>query len=301
MNRVGLAAWVIALAAACLVGPANGVCATHVIAALGDSITAATFADIAGPRGASGEDPRTGRAVLQNKKSLSWATGTRIASHAERFRHFLEARYPDDDELEVRNLAKLGATTQSLLGQVDRLVDEMSSDSDLALDYVTITIGSNDACDKSGSGTPVATMRQRLALVFQKLSSIRQQGPLHVLVSSIPPIPELGRPEIQSARNRFGISCRTMHRFFRYCPSLTEWHTEEQRLAASAIVTEKNEALRAAVDEASALPGLLIFFSESVARAPVEPDLLAIDCFHPSRAGQELLAETLWQDQPWFR
>lgn len=283
----------------------------YLMANIGDSMTAATFADTTTflpfsffqtLRGELAADSFQTLALIENKKSYSWASGRWIDSHYMKLRQSM--RYENsNDTLDVMNVAVPGSEAKDTLIQAQKVVDAMKSGSYLELKYVTLLIGANDACSSSSSvGTPHEVFREHLRATIRKLAEIQQKEPIRVLVSSIPNIPVLGRPEIAKHTTMGVMSCDFFrHEVLGFCKSLTRWDNDADFDEKVLSIIEKNEIIHAVVEEAAQLyPNLQLVYSDALYRFEITTDLLAMDCFHPNQKGQEELSQILWHDQHWF-
>jgi len=264
---------------------------------MGDSITAAALADWSGPAILAPTDQ-----PYENKATLSWASGANIRSHWMR----LKAAEGASTDVEVLNVARSGGVVSEMEGQAQMILDRLAKGGIESLDYVTLFIGANDACSgESEVGTPPDKFRASMAKAFAKLATIQQKEKIRILVSSIPAIPDLGRDEILNARNRLGMTCDMVHRnVYKACPKLIYWKSKGPDGYSRAMdsVISINQAIADSVKDAQrAHPNLDIALSSSVAKVRLVKEILAIDCFHPNRIGQEQISAVLWQDQPWFK
>jgi lysophospholipase L1-like esterase len=289
-----------------LAANAQGKTEPPLMAVLGDSISAGTLADttLSWPdlkyspisHEQAAQDVAS-RMLWENKSTLSWASGSLIQSH---FTHLKNALHSKD--LDIRNLAIPGSKAMDLLKQVDQLVVTMESGAYSELIYVTLLIGSNDACSsQTEDGTPNDQMLEGLFSALKRVAQIKQDSPIHILVAGIPRIPDLGKKEIRDTTTLGGLlTCATLRSYINNC-SLLSWETEADYQKKLQIVEAKNDVIRMAVEKASdAFKNLDIVFSNSPFQAVLTADLLAADCFHPNKIGQEQFAEGLWGDQPWF-
>jgi lysophospholipase L1-like esterase len=289
--------------------------------AIGDSISAGTLADTAvtvSPLTAeqaalmapvdsessldSSGGQAQGRHILTNRYNLAWGTGDKIPSHYLQLKDWLAKNSPGA-KLVPLNIAVPGAMSKDLNAQAEKLVDEMNTRKYKALKYVTLTIGANDACStESKEGTPNDKFADNLRNVFRTLSFVQQDEPIRVMISSIPRIPDLGRPFIQQSKTLGGLSCATIRKYvFRYCHTLPYWKNADEYQFNVDVVTEKNRVLQEIVDEVnSTYPNIQASYSSAIYDTDLVPEYLAIDCFHPNKVGQTTFAEKLWADQPWF-
>jgi len=290
------------------------------MAALGDSLTAATLANaplkiitspMLSPLGwpflndvirAWFDRVSSEESIIANKQKLSWVSGEDIPSHF----HLLQKHLQQIGEiypLEVRNFAVPRDTSKNLDSQVQKLLQTMKSGKYSQLLYITLMIGSNDACSKETlSGTPDATMRENLRKALEKISTIRQQEPIHILIVGIPKITDLGDKNIRTIRHPFGGNCEYIrNEVLHFCDSLLTWKTPEELQEKIAVIDKKNQILEETAIEASQkFPNLQIKFTKGLERLLITPDVLALDCFHVDKFGQTQISQELWGEQPWF-
>jgi lysophospholipase L1-like esterase len=284
----------------------------YLMAALGDSISAGTLADTsvhvsqASPQDLQNAYAGTDQSkfIYTNRYDLAWGTGDQIPSHYMQLKSWLAKNEPGTNLVPL-NVGIPGALTDALVGEAQSVVKAMATGQYRALKYVAIDIGANDACSistKNPQGTPDNQFADNLRKMFATLAQIKQDQPIHVMVSSIPKVPDLGQPDIQSTSTLGGASCNWIRsHIFTYCRTLPIWSTEEQYENNVAIVEDKNAVLQSVVDEVNhTYPNIQASFSLATYNWALTPELLAVDCFHPNKIGQSTLAELLWADQPWF-
>lgn len=302
--------------------------ASYQLIVLGDSISAGMLAytQVSNPRGhgfsaQSADDfdepvpPVTWNdvripAVAESKSGWSWATGREIDSLASRLRSWLGRLDPSRPvRLRWINLSESGAVTSHIPRQA-RLAYEMSrSEPDAPIALVTLMIGANDACDlQDTSEAERARLRRNLDVTFMRLAKGARPGrgqgePIPVFVSSVPNIPDLGRPEVLKHRAFLGLTCEKIRdEIIEVCSSLVRWKTRDEYRQRVDRVRFVNDVLRSAVRDARAkYPELSLKFDATFANYPLAPHHLAADCFHPGRRGHKELSEVLWNAMPWFR
>jgi lysophospholipase L1-like esterase len=278
------------------------------MASLGDSITAGTFSIFPIPRSESIEqnvdewhtselEPQL---IFENKIFLSWASGLWVRSHYVRLREHLK-RKGDSGGLAILNVSYPGDETKHLIRQAHEVVDAINGGEYSTLKYVTILIGSNDACLSRGP-VPLETMRRNLMETLKILASIRQAEPIRILLVGIPRIPDLGSEYIRKRKTVFGASCATVRdKILRSCNSLILWNTSEEYDAKMLVIEERNRLLRHVVRDANLrYPNLEVVYSNRLYHLEIPPEILAADCFHPAKEGQRRISEETWLDQPWF-
>ncbi len=280
----------------------------YLMAVLGDSISAGSLADVPIPLEGTPEervrkwaDQRVdSNRVITNKHTYSWASGTKIRSQYRLLGSWLRKNEPGR-ALEVLNMAWPGDQAVDLAPQVERVVETMESGRYESLYYVTLLIGANDACG-SKSGTPIPKMRVQLLAALARLASIRQNDPIRVLVVGIPRIPDLGEDAIRNHITLFGLSCKTVrNNILKFCNPRLLWNNWDEYGDSMQIVENVNRLLQSVATEARAqFPNLDLRYTSRLYHLSIPIDIMAADCFHPGKKGQEQLSLEVWKDQPWF-
>lgn len=283
----------------------------NLMAALGDSITAGTFADTA----ATDPDPTSAIAgfidsrfqdglfaqYLNEHKELSWATGNGV-SQLTLLRRSIREINPTAD-VEALNAAVPGVGTDHLAEQVQAVVEAMGTGRYRSLLYVTLLIGSNEGC---GHVDPAAATDEAMSLAldgaFAKLASIHQDRKIRVLMVGLPNIPQLGEPDVADQSLFPLLSCSQLQlHFLHFCDPLLGWSDAQSYQIALNTILRKNQVL---VDSASramkAHPELDIHFTRALTERKIRFEELAMDCFHPNQGAHEEIARALWSEQPWF-
>lgn len=290
----------------------GGALAPVLMASLGDSLTAASLANLPLRSTSIETDPKgpikewldrqfSDGYVVANKASLSWASGTQIDSHFLKLQRYLKGR-GDESSLEILNLAFPRDTSDDLENQVRQLIQVIQSGKYSALKYVTLMIGSNDACSHGADPLVLERIRKNILNVFKKLSEIRQNEPIRILVIGIPQITDLGVDSIRKQRHPLGRDCAYIRdEVLHFCSSLLNWKTSGERQQKEWVVEQINRLLSEASEDASwYYPNLDVHFTSRLSKIAIHPDLLAIDCFHLDQIGQAQVSEELWNEQPWF-
>jgi len=312
---------------------------TRLVVALGDSMTAGTFANTTDSPGSRepdargvfllppdpqklnldalprGPDLKTAllkfllRPFLENKGTLSWATGERIPSHFLRVKAALEGRGEDVSRLGALNISVPGSKSIQVLEQVRSLPRELARLGNPRIEYLAMTVGANDACiSTAGPVVPDEEFEQNAREILSGLAAAAEQAgarpesPLRILVAGIPKIPDSGAVEFWKHEIWAGLTCETVRRkVFKFCPNLLDWTDEAGYRDRMAQVDRKNGILRRIVAESKDLfPGIDAVFGEGLAGIAFTPDDLALDCFHPNALAQQKMSGALWTDQPWF-
>ncbi len=210
----------------------------------------------------------------------SWATGT--AGGLRSVRERLQAR-DSKGPVTAHNFAVSGATVQGLEAQARQAVAAR-------VDYVTILIGGNDACAYSEQAmTPVDTFR---AAFNRSLDVLAKGTPdAEVLVVSIPDVGRLWEvghdvPAVRATWAELRI-CQSMLANF----GSTATEDKQRRKRVRQRVIAYNEAMRAECRRHSRCrwDGGAIF-EHRFELEGVSPH----DYWHPSPAGQRLIAEVAW-------
>ncbi|MFC0600917.1 SGNH/GDSL hydrolase family protein [Streptomyces palmae] len=217
--------------------------------------------------------------VLKDCPEVSWSTGTDVDSVAHRL-------LPDDSangRVRSWNYAKTGARIEDLPGQLKAAAAHRP-------ELVTVMIGANDACRRSVSDmTPVKEFRTGFA---SSLATLRRTLPrTQVYVASVP---DLQRLWSQGRKNLLG---RTVWRLG-ICPSMLkdsdsmDAAAKERRRAVSERVSAYNTALK----QVCAKDRLCRFDPAVHNYRFTTEELSKWDWFHPSKSGQEVLADIAYRE-----
>jgi lysophospholipase L1-like esterase len=230
-------------------------------------------------------------------RRLSWSTGEHDWSHAARL-HLLNPR------LRTANLSEPSAFTRDLLEEQLPALEEWSQreNGGHAPDYATLLIGHNDLCAPTlDQTTPPESYRRMIRSVLSRVLE-REPGRTRLLVLPLAPLYRLRET---SARARVipvwpGLSrCEKVWETIPLCPSVTQARTPAERDALRLRVEAYNGALSREVGRARARHGDRVRLATGLSRLEVHPDLLAIDCFHPNKKAQELIAQLSWEQSWW--
>jgi lysophospholipase L1-like esterase len=274
---------------------------------MGDSISAGTLADFPIPNandenGSVTEKELQEQVLLENKLTLSWASGIEIRSHYIRLLDYMR-RNGEHETLYVDNVSYPGKTSSAMEGQALQLLTDFITGGYSKVKYITLLIGSNDACSPDSLwGVPPENIRSNLMKAFRVLSRFPQSDPIRILVVGIPRIPELAEPDIRYTKTVLGLSCeKVRNKILRECNSLLTWNTETEYDQKMMIIENDNRTLREVVQEANqTFPNIQAVYSDRLYNLKLPRSILAADCFHPNANGQEQLADQVWLDQPWF-
>jgi lysophospholipase L1-like esterase len=235
------------------------------IAAIGDSITAGVGAS---PQG------------FDTSPQHSWATGDAdddVISHHERL---LAAGAPVDGQ--NYNFAESGATMADAPDQARRVVATGSS-------YVVILMGGNDVCASSlDTMTPVASFKRDFRTTLDILTRGLPQARFFVV--SIPNVHRLWEtfhndpipPRVWEAAG----TCGAM---------LDAGNTDAERGRA----LQRNMDYNQALEEVCATEPRCRFDNHALFHYEFDADLVAVDYFHPSHQGHEVIAELTWDYGYW--
>jgi lysophospholipase L1-like esterase len=315
---------------------------TRVMVALGDSMTAGTFANTtSSPESSKLQDiflvppgssaPASSalerdisptdtsfktaffkfllKPFLENKDTLSWASGRLISSHYERIRAALQAHGENILGFYPMNLSIPGSKAIHILDQAKKLPLELERRGNPKVDYVAMTMGANDVCDSTaGPVVPDDEFEVNVRHVLAQLAATAEakgytrESPLRVMLAGIPRIPNSGAPRFWKHKIFAGLTCETVRRkIFKFCPNLLDWTDEASYLDRMAKVERKNEILKRTILEANEQHDRIqIVFGSGLADVSFEPEDLAFDCFHPNAKAQKRISEALWRDQPWY-
>ncbi len=230
-----------------------------IMGALGDSITTAVNANGWG-------------AIIEE----SWATGKspsqQVKSHWQRLGTVL-AR-----PIEPHNVAQGGATAASLDGQLNQLLT-------VTPDYVTVLMGANDVCSwNDGYDEKIATYLQRMRKAVERMIAANHEVKIY-----LSPIPNLFK--VWQVGNQHG--CQWFWDLTNICAGMFHsQRTPAQRDDFVALIYQTNAGLESLAAEYP----LNIKFDASLVDLPIAwAHISSYDCFHPSLAGQNMLAEKTWQ------
>lgn len=239
--------------------PSNAADPPKTMAALGDSITVAYDAT----------------KLLAAQPEYSWSTGysTSVRSLSQRL---------SIPRSSAANIAKSGTKMKDLAGQ--------ASSASLApgTDLVTILMGANDACTSTtGTMTDPALFRAQFSNALGVLVGTKQVD--QIVVASIPNIEQLWSVYKDSASARF------VWGLYKICQSMlaNPRSTNAADVQRRAEVTKRVGAFNLALKEVCATFSVCRYDNGAVFSTTfTRNDVSKVDYFHPSVAGQNLLAKT---------
>lgn len=237
------------------------------MAALGDSITEASMTC----------------SILYVCPANSWSTGSSsaVVSHATRLRAAGAGVLAFND-------AVPGAVAADLPGQARWAVAQRAQ-------YVTVEIGANDGCaDSVAEMTPTSSFSAdvRSALATLAAGSAKPR----IFVASIPNLTRLW------ALNKGNLRARLAWASFGFCDSMlaNPTSTAPADVARRAAVQQRVDEYNAELASACAATANCRWDDGAVATQQfAASDISTIDYFHPSVAGQKLLAAITWAKTPW--
>jgi lysophospholipase L1-like esterase len=193
-----------------------------------------------------------------NNPSHSWATGDAgVGSHKVR----LERIFPNLEVIPV-NHAVAGARADALAGQVSQLLTS-------APDYVTLLIGANDLTSWLMAGEYGAALQRFKSDVESAVRRLVAANPrVMILLSAVPDQARVLRLVLPQA----------------LVPTLANIYRERWERA--------NQALAAI---AAAFPANVRFVAKTSLLKFSPEHLSPLDSYHPSVAGQKLLADVTWE------
>ncbi len=236
------------------------------IAAIGDSMTQAVGVDPSG----------NGNPVY------SWSTGHHppdpVQSHYERILAQNSAVLSNR-----HNNSVSGAKMSDALAQARKAVSQEA-------DYITFLMGANDLCTPSA-----ATMTSPRAFKAQFVSAIDELAvglpQARILIVSVPNVYRLwellgDEPEVRAVWDELGV-----------CQSLfSSRSTEKERQE----VRRRNIRFNVILERVCARYARCKFDGNAVFDFPFTPEHVSrLDYFHPSRRGQQTLAEVSWKSGYW--
>jgi lysophospholipase L1-like esterase len=214
----------------------------------------------------------------QNAWSTGSAAGDGVTSHYE---HLLAANpaiagHAFNDAVTGARMADAPAQAAAAVAQ--------------RVDYVTILMGPNDVCTSSvATMTPTPTFRAQLDQTLRTLTTGLPNG--HVYLSSIPNVYQLWKVLHTNPTARF------VWQFARICQSL---------LSTSATAADRKAVLRRTKADNNVLQTTCAHYAQcrydggaAFAFSFTPGQISTIDFFHPSLAGQAVLASTSWPLSWW--
>jgi lysophospholipase L1-like esterase len=182
------------------------------------------------------------------------------------------------------NLSKSGAKAGDLPGQASAVTNYAGSD------LVTILIGANDACTSTEAGmTPTTAFR---ASIDSTLATLAGKGVERVAIASIPDIYQLWSVYKDSSSARFTWGLYRICQSMLANPTSTKQADVDRRNRVQQRVIDFNAELAAAC-KAAAVP-CKFDDGKVFGTTFIRSDVSSADYFHPSRYGQQKLAQAAY-------
>jgi lysophospholipase L1-like esterase len=234
------------------------------ITALGDSITAGVHVN----------------RLLVTEPAYSWSTGTNTTVNSLSMK--LDVLEPG--AILALNRSKSGAKAGDLPTQAAAVTNNPGDD------LVTILIGANDACTSTEAGmTPTTAFR---ASIDSTLATLAGKGVERVTIASIPDIYQLWSVYKDSSSARFTWGLYRICQSMLANPSKTDSTNEARRQRVRNHVIALNAELAKACTAAAVacrFDGGKVFATRFT-----RTDVSSADYFHPSRYGQQKLAQAAY-------
>ena len=235
---------------------------TFKIGAFGDSISIAYNANIPGPN-----------------VEFSWVTGDAFGARVSSHRQRLQAVLPHV-KISTYNFAANGAGAIALSGQIDRL-------GQTGLDYASLLVGSNDLIQWLGPfDQSLVAYGRYIKKACERLIALNER--VMILLVSLPDqrrVLDLSNPWLKQQLGIGGGAAPLGSASDFFSRSIGRLYGERWQAA--------NEVLTRITAEHKANVRLC----ESVSRVAFGPQhLSSLDRYHPSIAGQELLAKVTWSE-----
>ncbi len=215
----------------------------------------------------------------------SWSTGT-YSTLNSLYQRLVSA---SATAITAVNVAVVGANSGGLSTQVDAAIGA-------GADYLTVEIGANDACTPTpDTMTSVEVYRDRIKSSL--VPFLAAQPTNEVFIASIPSLYKMW----SVSKSKFGARliwasasvCQSMLKN----PSSTNSTDEARRVFVQTRVDDYNKALAAVCVE---LGARCTFDNNAVAKYTfTSTHISTADYFHPSIAGQRVLAEVTWPYNPY--
>lgn len=228
----------------------------------------------------------------------SWVLGSELfngGSHAQRISRLTNRPMETFDASQIGAQAvgllidgpvSLNFGLESDLGNQAQAVAQNLDDNDL--NYVTIMIGTNDICANGLFNRSLDEFKTLLReKMYQAIATVGPKADL-ILLSSIPDVKAVfASPETcQWNSNSFTADLDVQS----IVKDLTCGFVDDPQF--DAFVQGANQIY---AEIAASSPHPVVYDGGAVYNTSVEPQDVGVDCFHPSKTGQEKLAATLWR------
>lgn len=229
---------------------------------------------------------------------FSWTSGLdprmRVDSHAQRLKFF--SQHFGSGRFAVKEAAMSAKDSSTIMKQYESIREwSRSALGRSAPEYLVFMVGANDACAKTNEEmTPVDVYEARVRAL---LDQIQVDSPdTRVLISSVPDVGHL-RDIAQKASWGAG-KCTAAWKTHQFCNNILLQKDPALRKAAEERLAAYDIVLRRLAAEYGAR-GALLRYSGGVKQIRFEANDISVDCFHPNRHGQEMIAEATWKDGWW--
>lgn len=197
------------------------------------------------------------------------------------------------DRIGLRSYAISGATAASLASQTTELAKREAAGWKPAT-FIVLHVGANDFCAK----TPLPEFRAAWSARLREIAATEPQA--LIMATLVADVPQILTLADQDAVHAGGIDarCSDVRKTLELCAGRADvvpGASAETIAAAQAELAAMNAGIQeelAGIRAADAHPGR--FAVASYGFPTLTPDLLAVDCFHPSAAGQKAIAEATW-------
>lgn len=221
--------------------------------------------------------------VLSDCPEVSWSTGTEVNSVARRLLPAGGGGRDGRGRQHSWNHARTGALMADLPAQMRAAAAHRP-------ELVTVMIGANDACRESvAEMTPTADFQAGFAA---SLKALRRTAPkAQVYVASVP---DLGRLWSQGRRDPLGKQVWKLG----ICPALLKDAdaTDAASVARRGQVEDRVEAYNGALEAVCDRDPLCRYDGAVHDYRFTTAELSPWDCFHPSRQGQQVLADLAYRE-----
>jgi hypothetical protein len=231
---------------------------------------------------------RDGNLAFQREagaESRTAFTGDFPYSHKQRLRSKLGTT------VVAHNVALTGSTARELSLQIDEA--EGFYRAEQPANYITITLGSNDYCDN----ITAETFRQNIRPLFERIRRLHPHA--GILVVPIPNIVSLLTREYSIGFRAFDtdIACKDLREIEGICArrALSTASSESVRSRALEALRQFNLVLEEETLRMNREEGRAVFARTTALENDIDPELLAVDCYHPGKKGQEALANETWR------
>jgi len=232
-------------------------------------------------------------------RSYSWAAGLdkeyRVDSHSQRLKFLADRQNKKSYHF---NAAVSGARTSRFPDQLEKIEKWVKKNpKEHKPEHAIMLMGPNDVCsDNLERMTKTDLYFDR----FEKtISSLRTMNPeIKVLLVGTPNLEHLRKTAKDS--NVGFLKCKQIWEKAGYCDNILVEKDPEKRAQVDQRVRDYNQALEDLAARFNNVTGEdSVRASTSIYDLKFTDDDVSVDCFHPNRSGQNLLAETSFEDSWW--